>query len=79
MKLLELLKGRKMKVRTDMNVDVELTIESVTENSSYVETGPSNAANDWYPDGYTQTSYTVKFTNGATKRFTSLSEIDLLP
>lgn len=78
MTLLDLLKGKKMSVMTDMNVEVELIIESVNEENHSQDIGPSNAANDWWPEQITWTTYTVKFTNGAKKVFSSLSEIKVI-
>lgn len=74
--ILQLLTGKEVFVMSDMG-EIVLTIESIKEDTVYVETGPSNQANDWYPDGYHETTYMVKFTNGKTKRFKNLAEIKL--
>jgi hypothetical protein len=78
MEPLDLLKGRKMSVETDMKVSIELTIEEVKENHHSRDLTESNAANDWWPETKDWTTYTVKFTNGASKEFSSLSEIKIL-
>lgn len=77
MKILELLVGRKIMVMTDMKVQVELEIASVKENIHTQEIGPSNQANDWYPDMKSWSTYTITFTNGATKVYDSLEQIDV--
>jgi hypothetical protein len=78
MNIIDLLVGKKVRIMTDVQVPVELVIKSIQSNSRYVETGPSNAANDWYPDGYHQESYSVTFENGYTKRYDSLGSIELV-
>ena len=69
MKLLELLVGRTMKVMTDMKVEIELEIHEVKEN---------HHSRDLWPATENWTTYTVKFTNGASKNFNSLGEIDVI-
>lgn len=69
MNVLDLLKGKKMSVMTDMKVAVELVIESVNENHNSRDLEPSTSANDWWPAQETWTTYTVKFTNGSIKTF----------
>lgn len=78
MNLLDLLKGKKMSVMTDMKVAVELVIESVDEENHSRDVGPSNAANDWWPEQERWTTYTVKFTNGSKKVFSNISEIKVI-
>lgn len=78
MNVLDLLKGKKMSVMTDMKVAVELVIESVDEKHNSRDLEPSTAANDWWPAQETWTTYIVKFTNGSTKTFSSLSEIKVI-
>jgi len=78
MNLLDLLKGKKMSVMTDMKVAVELTIKEVKENHNSRDLEESNAANDWWPAQETWTTYTVHFENGASKTFSSLSEIKII-
>ena len=77
MNLLDLLKGKKMSVMTDMKVAVELTIKEVKEEHHSRDIGESNAANDWWPETEDWTTYTVYFENGATKTFSSISEIKI--
>lgn len=77
MTILELMKGRKMMVETDMKATVELTIDKVVENNHSQDLEPGTAANDWYPAQRTWTSVTVYFTNGSKKTFDSLKEISV--
>jgi len=76
--LLDLLKGKKMMVMTNMKVEVELTIKEVKENNHSKEIGESNAANDWYPEMSYWSTFTVFFTNGAEKEFDKLSQIKII-
>jgi len=78
MNVLELLKGKKMSIMTDMKVEVTLTISEVKENHHSRDIGESNAANDWWPETHDWKTYTVKFTNGASKVFDSLDQIKIL-
>jgi len=77
MKLFDTLKGKKVIVTTDYG-DIQLTIKEVKEETEYVETGPSNQANDWYPEGYHKTTYRVTFDNGKVKVYDNLSSINLV-
>lgn len=79
MEVLELLKGKKMMIETDMKVMVELEIASVKEEVHCRDVGPSNAANDWWPAQERWTTYDVTFTNGSRKTYHSLSEIKVHP
>ncbi len=78
MNVLDLLKGRKMLVETDMKVKVELEIKEVIEDSHSRELGESTRENDWYPPMEYWKTYIVHFTNGAKKEFRSLDEIKVL-
>lgn len=71
----DLMRGRKIMVPTDMGVDVELTIEKVTQDNHSQDIGPSTRENDWWPEQRTWTTFTVKFTNGKSKQYSSLNEI----
>lgn len=73
--VLDLLKGKKMMVETDMKVMVELEIKEVVEDRQSRDLEPSTRENDWYPAQETWTNFIVRFTNGASKTFRSLSEI----
>lgn len=77
MKILELLKGKKMMVETDMKVTVELEIQEVTENRHSEDLEPSTAKNDWWPATKDWITYTVKFTNGSYKEFSNLNDIKI--
>lgn len=74
---LDLLKGKKMMVMTDMNVEVELTIKEIKENKHSENLEPSTRENDWWPASRDWSDYTVSFTNGAKKTFSSLDSIKL--
>lgn len=78
MTLFDLMKSWQVKVMTDAKVEVLLTIESVTPNNHSEELEPSTAANDWWPKTRDWTTYTVRFTNGFQKEYSSIEEIELL-
>ncbi len=71
MKLIDLISkalvGKKIKIKNQYNRDEWLVVESLKNDSRYVETGPSNQGNDWYPDGYYSNELKITFTNGYTK------------
>lgn len=75
--VLDLLKGKKMKVMTDMKVEVELVIKEVKENHYSRDLEPSTRENDWYPAQQSWTHYTVFFENGTTKTYDSLTRLKL--
>ena len=77
MDILDLLKGKKMKVMTDMKVEVELEIQEVIQNTHTRQITPDTPENDWWGETETSYSYTVKFTNGASKKFDSLKQIKI--
>ena len=76
--ILDLLKGRKMKVMTDMKVEVELTIKEVKEDSHSVDLEPATRENDWWPQTRDWKTYTVTFENGAKKTYDNLSQIKVI-
>lgn len=76
MNLTELLKGKMVKVMTDARVEVQLEIESVTEEHHSRALEPSTRENDWWPRTEDWKTYDVKFTNGFVKSYRSLTEID---
>ncbi len=78
MNVLDLLKGKKMSIMTDMKVLVELEIKEVKEEHHSQDIGPSNASNDWWPETRDWTTYTVYFTNGSNKTFGSLDSIKII-
>lgn len=49
MNVLELLKGKKIDVMSDLKVLVEMEIASVESKFHSVDTGPSTPENDWWP------------------------------
>lgn len=76
MKLTELLKGKVVNVKTDVGVTVQLVIETAEENHHSRDLEPATQENDWWPATQDWTTIDVKFTNGYTKVYRSLSEID---
>jgi hypothetical protein len=78
MNALDLLKGKKMSVMTDMKVAVELTIKEVEPNHQSRDLEPATQANDWWPASESWTTYIVHFTNGARKEYPSLEEIKII-
>lgn len=76
--VLELLVGKKMKIMTDMYVEVELEIKEVVENQHVRQITPNTPENDWWGETETTYSYDVKFTNGANKIFNHLNDIKVL-
>ena len=78
MTALDLLKGKKVKVMTDAKVPVELIIDSVKQENHSEDVGPSNAENDWWPAQREWTTFPVKFTNGHSKTYSSISEIEVV-
>lgn len=78
MTALELLQGRNIKVKTDVGVEVELTIEKVEANHHSVDLAPPTRENDWWPPSNDWTNYTVHFTNGYSKKYDSLTEINVI-
>ena len=81
MNILDLLKGKVALVNTDMNVEVELIIREVVENTSNWsrETEPATLENGWWPSEVhgSSTEYVVHFVNGVTKRYGRIGDIRL--
>lgn len=78
MNVLELLQGKRIIVKTDVGVDVELVIKEVIEDHRSVNLEESTAANDWWPATRDWTTYIVKFTNGHQKTYDSLNQIKVI-
>lgn len=78
MKVLDLLKGKKVKVMTDAKVPVELIIESAEEKHHAEDIGPSTPENDWWPDQRQWTTIEVKFTNGHHKSYSRIDDIEII-
>ena len=82
MQLENLLKGKKVKVMTNAKVEVELEIKSVKENmqNHSEDLEPSTKENDWWPAQRSWTTYEiyVEFTNGFSKTYNSLSQINVV-
>lgn len=77
MKIWELLIGKKVKVMTNMKIEVELTIKSIKENHHSEDLEPATFQNDWWPASRDWTTYLVTFENGATKTYDSLDDINI--
>jgi hypothetical protein len=77
MKLLEFLIGKKVSVETDVG-DIILEVSSIEEKKYSEEIGPSNQANDWWPETREWVTYLVKFTNGKSKEYRSLNSINII-
>lgn len=78
MKILDLAKGKKVNVKTDVGAYVILEIKEIIAIPHSKELGPSTRENDWWPPTQTWTTYDVVFTNGHKKTYNSLGEIELL-
>lgn len=78
MNVLDLLIGKKMIIMTDMKVEVELEIKEVTEKRHSRQITPDTPENDWWGETENWTTYTVNFTNGAKKEFSSINEIKVI-
>ena len=77
MNVLELLKGKRIMVTTDVGVVVELEIKEVVQNNHSVDLEPATRENDWWPASRDWATYTVVFTNGYKKQYDSLSQINV--
>lgn len=69
--------GKRVKIMTDMKVEVELTITDIKQVSHTRDIGPSNGGNDWWPDQETWYTYLVSFDNGVVKDYSNLESIKL--
>jgi len=78
MNLTDLLKGKKVNYLTDAKIKVELEILEVKVENHSQQLEESTAQNDWWPASREWTTYKVRFTNGFTKSYDSLEEIDLI-
>lgn len=77
MNILDLLKGKKIIIPTEVGVNVELEIKEVKENHHSEDLEPATRENDWWPASRDWTTYTVFFTNGHSKTFSSFNEIQI--
>jgi len=77
MDILELLVGKKVDVKTDMKVVVELEIKKVTHNVDIIQITPDTPENDWWGETKNRHSYTVEFTNGAKKTYDNIEQIKI--
>ena len=77
MSILELLKGKKIMVETDLKTMVEMTINYVEEKRNSRELEAATPQNDWWPKEETWTTFIVHFTNGSKKEFSNLRSINI--
>ena len=78
MNLLDLLVGKKIKIMTDVGVEVELEIKKVEQQTHSEDLAPATAATDWWPPSRDWTTYEVYFTNGHSKVYHSINEIKIV-
>src|ERR1035437_6729831 len=78
MNVLQLLVGKKMKVMTDLKVDVELEIKEVEVKHHSKQITPDTRENDWWGESINWKTYLVKYTNGATKEFDNITDIKII-
>jgi hypothetical protein len=76
--ILDLLKGKKMEIMTDMKVEVELEIKEVTEKRHSRQITPDTRENDWWGETENWSTYMVNFTNGAKKEFRNINDIKVI-
>lgn len=78
MNILDLLKGKEVIIKTDALVDVKLIIDNVEQLNRSVDLEPATQANDWWPASRDWVEYKVKFTNGYSKIYHSLNEMNII-
>ena len=78
MNVLDLLKGKRMSIKTDVGTFAELEIKEVKQNHHSQDLAPATAANDWWPPSRDWATFTVYFTNGYSKVYSSISEIQVM-
>jgi len=77
MKVFDILVGKKVKVMTDLKVEVELEIKSVKVHNHSQNLEPSTKENDWWPATKDWSTFEISFTNGSRKVYNSIEEINL--
>jgi hypothetical protein len=75
---LDLLKGKKVKILTDVKVEVELTIDNVKIEHHSRQITPDTRENDWWGELINWKTYKVTFTNGYSKEYKDITDIKLL-
>ena len=78
MDVLQLLVGKKMKVMTDLKVEVELEIKEVEVLPHSRQITPDTKENDWWGESIDWKTYLVKYTNGSTKEFNNITDIKII-
>jgi hypothetical protein len=76
MNIFDLIKGKKMMVDTDMGVAVELEILNIEPVQHSVDLEPATPQNDWWPASRDWVTYKVIFTNGKSKEFSNINDIN---
>lgn len=75
---LDLLKGKKIELDTDVGVKVVVEIKSIKENWHSEDLEPATKANDWYPNQRTWNTYTIFLSTGKFIQIYSLSELKIV-
>lgn len=78
MNIYDLLKGKKVNVKTDVGVTVQLEIQSVTPEKHSEDLEPATRENDWWPKSREWETIRVRFTNGSAKTYSSIEDIDVV-
>ena len=78
MNILDLLKDKEIEIKTEVGVNVKLTIKDVEDISYDQDLEPPTQANDWWPASTRHTKYKVNFTNGYSKTYSSLNDIKII-
>lgn len=76
MNILDLAKGKCMLIMTDALVEVKLVVESIKHSKGSREIIAPSHENDGWGVDETWDIYTVKFTNGFSKTYTNIKDIN---
>lgn len=77
MKVLELLIGKKIKVKSDVGEFI-LEIKEVKRNHHSQEISEGTPQNDWWAEIKEWDTFMIYFTNGGKKEYYSLDEIEII-
>lgn len=75
---LDLLKGKKIELDTEVGVKVVVEIKSIKENRHSEDLEPATKANDWYPNQRTWNTYTIFLSTGKHIQVNSLSNLKIV-
>ena len=75
---LDLLKGKKIELDTEVGVKVVVEIKSIKENWHSEDLEPATKENDWYPNQRIWITYTVFLSTGKHIQIYSLSELKIV-